>query len=114
MVGFGISRGGLLGILAALAIGLPPLHFWIPVAAWRPGTGSSMIALGLVVPAAVGYLVQVLAAIPQLGGAALTAQVLTVGGLVACVVGASGALAPGRLGRRVGYAAIAGIGPAAG
>jgi formate hydrogenlyase subunit 3/multisubunit Na+/H+ antiporter MnhD subunit len=115
-----VSPGGLvresfvIAVLAvgfALAIGLPPLHFWIPVAAWRPGTGSSMIALGLVVPAAVGYLVQVLAAIPQLGGAALTAQVLTVGGLVACVVGASGALAPGRLGRRVGYAAIAGIGP---
>jgi formate hydrogenlyase subunit 3/multisubunit Na+/H+ antiporter MnhD subunit len=115
-----VSPGGLvtesfvIAVLAvgfALAIGLPPLHFWIPVVAWRGGRGSSMIALGIVVPAAVGYLVQVLGALPQLGGAALTARVLTAGGLVACVVGATGALAGGRLGRRVGYASIAGIGP---
>ena len=115
-----VSPGGLvtesfvIAVLAAgfaLAIGLPPLHFWVPVVAWRPSAGSAALALGVVVPAAVGYLMQVLAGVPQLGGATLTARLLTVGGMVACAVGAIGAVSPGRLGRRVGYAAIAGIGP---
>ena len=115
-----VSPGGLvtesfvIAVLAAgfaLAIGLPPLHYWVPVVAWRPSAGSATLALGVVMPAAVGYLVQVLAGIPQLGGATLTARLLTVGGLVACAVGAIGAVSPGRLGRRVGYAAISGIGP---
>lgn len=115
-----VSPGGLvtepfvIAVLAAgfaLAIGLPPLHLWVPVVAWRPSAGSASLALGVVAPAAVGYLVQVLAGIPQLGGAALTSRLLTVGGLIACVVGAMGAASPGRMGRRVGYAAIAGIGP---
>ena len=115
-----VSPGGLvteafvIAVLAAgfaLAIGLPPVHFWVPVVAWRPDIGSSTLVLGLIVPATVGYLVQVLAGVPQLGGAALTSRLLTVGGLVACMVGAMGAASPGRLGRRVGYAGIAGIGP---
>ena len=115
-----VSPGGLvteafvIAVLAAgfaLAIGLPPLHYWVPVVAWRPSAGSATLALGVVMPAAVGYLVQVLASSPQLGGAMLTARLLTVGGLVACAVGAVGAVSPGRLGRRVGYAAISGIGP---
>jgi formate hydrogenlyase subunit 3/multisubunit Na+/H+ antiporter MnhD subunit len=109
-----VTESFVIAVLAAgfaLAIGLPPVHFWVPVVSWRPDIGSSTLVLGVVVPATVGYLVQVLAGLPQLGGAALTARLLTVAGLLACIVGALGATSPGRLGRRVGYASIAGIGP---
>ncbi len=115
-----ISPGGLvteafaIAVLAvgfALAIGLVPLHFWVPVVSLRSGEGGAMLALGLVAPATVGFLVQVLSGLPQLGSEVLTARLLVIGGLLGCAGGAIGAVAPGRLGRRVGYAVIAGLGP---
>lgn len=100
-----------LGAGFALAIGLVPLHLWVPAAAYRPPPGASALALGLVVPATVGLLMQVLGGLPQIGSSSLTARLLMSGGLLACAGGAIGAVAPGRLGRRVGYATIAGVGP---
>ncbi len=94
----------------ALSIGVVPLYFWVPSASQRPGAGASMLAIAVVVPASLGLMLATLTALPQLSGPVASSHLLTNGGLLTAIFGAVGALAPGRLRRRIGYALMGNLG----
>jgi multicomponent Na+:H+ antiporter subunit D len=114
-----LSPGGLVTVpfvVAALSVGLAlqwgvaPLHAWLPTAAQRAGAASTALAVGLLGPATMGFLLQTLSAQPQLVVDERVTRYLTGGALFTAAFGAVAALAPAKLRRTLGYVLVADLG----
>jgi formate hydrogenlyase subunit 3/multisubunit Na+/H+ antiporter MnhD subunit len=114
-----LSPGGLVTlpfVVAALSVGLAlhwgvaPLHFWVPTAVQRAGPASAALAICLVGPAALGLVLQALAAQPQLIVDERVNRYLTGGGLFTAAFGAAAAFAPAPFRRTLGYVLVADMG----